>query len=321
MSIQIQPQQVFAIVRQLPDPSDTATYYVRAEIRNAQTDAIINIGANTYLNLTDKGSRRFIATFQAPADISGRGLLISIRTTVYTDSGYTTQSTTYNEEIETYLVMERFNPRDMLKIMGPAFGDGGGPDINYKKIREIFTEELSKSTTVILKRLVSIEEYCDDSIKTGSTEMIRVKSMITSSINELQKSIASIDIKPVEFDNVISEIKNGVSSIMTKIQKMEDDDKDDNKEELLLNNIIKTLELIKESNIVNKETYDELNESFVNVKTLIGDKLPQVQDAIDNLSKRVQDIFLYSVAIETAKNQKDPEIIKNRAKELANLSK
>ena len=128
--MQLHPRETFTITRQLQNPFITDTQYVRAVIRNAKTDATLDT-----LDLTDKGSQRFTKQWLVPADVSGQGFWISIVTSVYSDSGYTTQSQNYGDEENTYLVQERFNHN-------LGVGGGGGPDINYKKIREIVKEEI-----------------------------------------------------------------------------------------------------------------------------------------------------------------------------------
>ena len=95
--MQLAPNTTFAIVRQIEDHTDSATYYVQAVIRNAQTDALI-----ATVNLTDQGSRRFSKNWQVTADASGQGFYISILTSVYTNSGYTTKSQNYGDKMETY---------------------------------------------------------------------------------------------------------------------------------------------------------------------------------------------------------------------------
>src|SRR5947209_2026571 len=102
MSLILHPQNSFTVVRQIANHLDTDTNYVRAVIRNAYTDAIIDT-----LDLTDKGSQRFSKNWQVPADPSGQGFYISIVTSVYTDSGYTTKNPNYGDEENTYLVQDR----------------------------------------------------------------------------------------------------------------------------------------------------------------------------------------------------------------------
>lgn len=132
--MQLHPLEQFSIVRQIEDHTDVATYYVRAVIRNAKTDAIIQVNGNNYLNLTDRGGQRFSQNWLVPADPSGQGFYVSILTSVYTDSGYTTKSQNYGDKMETYLVQDRINAN-----LG-GLGGGGGADIDYTKIRKIVDE-------------------------------------------------------------------------------------------------------------------------------------------------------------------------------------
>ncbi len=130
MSVPLIPQRVFTVVRQITNHTDTATYYVRAVIRNAYTDAIIDT-----LNLTDKGGQRFKYDWQVPADPSGQGFYVSIVTSVYTDSGYTTKSENYGDEESTYLVSRN-------STQGRLGGAGSGVD--SFTVRSIIQEELDK---------------------------------------------------------------------------------------------------------------------------------------------------------------------------------
>lgn len=128
--VQLHPKESFSIVRQISDHTDIATYYVRAVVRNAKTDALLET-----VDLTDRGSQRFSKSWLVPADVSGQGLWISILTSVYTDSGYTTKSPNYGDEMETYLVQARqiFNPNYPIPV---------GADIDYKRIKKIIDESL-----------------------------------------------------------------------------------------------------------------------------------------------------------------------------------
>ena len=124
--MQLSPGERFAVVRQLDNPNDGGTYYVRAYIRDALTDALIET-----INLTDRGGQRFSNEWSVYSKRSG-GFYIAIATLVFTDSGYTTYSDVYGQEIETYLVEQRV-------VHG---GGGGGPGISYKEIRRIVQEVL-----------------------------------------------------------------------------------------------------------------------------------------------------------------------------------
>lgn len=135
--MQLNPGENFVITHQIGDHTDSGTYYVRAVVRNARTDALIDT-----VDLINRGSLRFSRSWQVPEDPSGQGFYISITTTVYTDSNYTAKSALYSEEQERLLVQLRVNA-----ITGGGGGGGGGGDsveVNYKKIRKIVNEEISK---------------------------------------------------------------------------------------------------------------------------------------------------------------------------------
>lgn len=128
--VPLKPQQWFTVVRQIANHLDGATYYVRAVIRNAYTDAIIDT-----LDLDAKGGQRYTKNWRVPADPSGQGFYISIVTSVYTDSGHTTKSENYGDEENTHLVSNVFLPTTK---------GGGGSNLDAFMVRRIVSEELDK---------------------------------------------------------------------------------------------------------------------------------------------------------------------------------
>lgn len=218
--ISLQPREQYMIVRQLPDPSDSATYYVRAVVRNSVTDTILKT-----VNLTDKGSRRFKVAYEVPADVSGLGFYIDITTTVYTDAGYTTKSTTYSEELESYLVFDR---------IVPPSGGGGGMDIDYKKIQKMldalvekFPEITPTDFSPILSELSQVKQEIQAIEIPGMPEiekvdLIPVLKAIESSEKTIVKSIVnkevteSTDIEPIL--GAISSQTNAGEEKMAKLQ-------------------------------------------------------------------------------------------------------
>ncbi len=136
----IQPQSVLPIARLLKDPFDTATYYVQAVIRNARLNTTIAI-----VNLITQGNRIYAANWQTPADSSGQGFFITITTSVYTDSGYTTKSDNYGEEQDIFLIYDRQHYVQSLGQQISALISGvQGSEIDYAKVRKIIKEEISK---------------------------------------------------------------------------------------------------------------------------------------------------------------------------------
>lgn len=135
--MQLSPREYFTVARGLEDHTDGATYYVRATIRNARTDELLDT-----INLTNQGDgHRFSLPWQVPADPSGQGFYILITTSVYTDSGYTTKSELYGDKYDTYLVHRRASA---------SFGaGGGGADVDYKKVRKIVEEVVGQALKTI----------------------------------------------------------------------------------------------------------------------------------------------------------------------------
>jgi hypothetical protein len=125
----LRPQRNFTIVRQIANHLDTATYYVRAVIRDSYTDAILDT-----LDLDDKGGQRFTKNWVIAPDPSGLGRDISIVTSVYTDSGYTTKSENYGDEENSHLIEDK------------EVGRGGGSGVDSRTVRRILQEELDKRT-------------------------------------------------------------------------------------------------------------------------------------------------------------------------------
>ena len=137
MSVILQPQSSFPIVRQIANHLDSDTLYVRAVVRNADGDTIATV------DLEDKGGQRFQRRYRVPVDSSGQGAYISIITSVYTDAGYTSKSPNYGDEENTYLVFDR--------VLGGRGGGGGGTSVDLKAIRKIMAEEIKKNTPKPIK--------------------------------------------------------------------------------------------------------------------------------------------------------------------------
>lgn len=181
---QLNPGSKFTITRQLEDPADTATYYVRAYIRMVDDDSLI-----ATVNLTDKGEQRFRGEWYVPQ--YNVPTWITILTKVFTNSSYTTESMLYGRVEETFLIEQRWSH---------VFGGGGGIDISYKKIQEIIREEILK---------IKMPE-----IKTTNKTIIKKVEMnltpILLAFGEIRKELELIKNrkeKDVNFAPVVNDIK------------------------------------------------------------------------------------------------------------------
>ncbi len=212
--MQLNPTEQFTISRQLTDSSDTDTNYVRATVRNAQTDAILKI-----VNLTNKGNRRFTGNYEVPADVSGEGFWITITTAVFTDSGYSTYNPNYAEEQQTYLV----------QVRPTKIGGGSGTDVDYKKVEKIFRgvvdeikpqtinvekpdlSEIEQWVTAIFRAIVSVPEEIKKDLpeKTNLTPISEALQAISRMISRIPTERGNLDLKPVL--KAISDVQVAIS--------------------------------------------------------------------------------------------------------------
>lgn len=195
--IQIRPSSTFPIVRQINDPTDATTYYVRAVIR----DSISGVTLDT-VNLVDQGGQRFTYNYPAPQDGSGFGRYIDITTTVYSDSGYTTRTGIYADENQTYVVKE---------YTGNLGGSGGGgSDVDYKKIREIVKDVIDGQEKMEMPEMPKMKDHMP--------EMKAIESRIIGAIDALPKPEKQ---KEVDLTPVLSSVDDAVNTLLIAIDQKE----------------------------------------------------------------------------------------------------
>lgn len=149
---------------------DTATYYVKAVIRDKRTDAILET-----LTLTDLGSSaRFSATWNVPQDPSGQGREISVVKTVYEDAAYTQVSAAYGSWEDDYLIY------DLKQPGGTGGGAGGAGRVDYAAIRTI----VEKSVEAAIKNLpppkdIDLSEITGELDDVKETLRDRIKALLS----------------------------------------------------------------------------------------------------------------------------------------------
>jgi hypothetical protein len=204
--ISLQPQENFAIARQLADHTDATTYYVQAVVRKSVTNEIINT-----VRLTDYGDGRFLKTWEVPADVGGLGFFIDITTSVYSDSGYTTKATTYGDEMEEYLVFDR--------IKGSGGGSGGADiDVDYKKIEKILVktiEPLKEKEKIDLGPVLDEIKGVMSAVR--GIEIPKIEKADFSSIEKAVRGVEKVIIKAID-DKEVTKVPNleNLLEIITK---------------------------------------------------------------------------------------------------------
>lgn len=307
MSIQLQPQKNFAIVRQLPDPSDSNTYYVQAVIRNAETDALI-----ATINLTDKGERRFIGIWNAIPDKNGQGTLVSIRTAVYTDSGYTIPSDTYSQEIETYLILERFNPNVMVSMLGPALG---GDDVDYKRIADIVNFVFEKRLEKVLSILNTLEARKSD----GPAVIKEIRAALSTSEKEITKAIEKKEVtektdlskvleKLDELD-LLKQINASIESLYGFVETNKTD----------FEPVISAMKELESNKQPTKDHIKEMTKVFDEFSKAVKDTTPELSKMLQGLSGHLKDALIPSMFFQ--KQPEEKKVVDNsaRARELLGI--
>jgi len=196
--MQLFSQQNFTIVRQVPDHTDSTTYYVQAVIRNARTDVTI-----ATLNLTDKGSQRFKSDWRVPADTSGEGFYVSVITSIYTDSGYTTKAASYGDDENTYLITDRIRNKN---------GSGGQGSLSLRDIRDIVKEEIQKAKPEPIK----IPDYKE----TDLSEVLKAIKVVENKIKPVL--IPKVDLRPIKASLVGLKRSVDLAPLMSKINDVGD---------------------------------------------------------------------------------------------------
>ena len=222
--LSINPGTNFPIVRKLGDPADVGTNYVRAVVRNSATGVILET-----INLVDQGVQRFTSFYKVgPAE----DWFFDITTTVYTDSGYTTKSDVYSEENDTYHVQVIMTPQ----LQNVAL-QGGGSDINYKKIESIVRDvvegrktlnkdDITNSTQNLAKKdeivntIATLRKDIMASISSISSQIKVIKipetdlKPLTNMVKALEGVFTTISNKKID----VSELQNIVSSSMNRLE-------------------------------------------------------------------------------------------------------
>lgn len=216
---QVAPSTSLRVVYLIQDHTDTNTYYVRSVIRNSVTGTILST-----IDLTDTGNRRFFGTYNTPA---AEDMYIDITTTVYSDSGYTIKAQDKYEELQQYLIKTPW----ALSLGGFGGGDTivKSEGIDYKKIREIIKDELSKmeepedyDDSIINSKLDEIN-YCSKQILNKKIEFPKPEKPVD--LSPVLKAINSIKIPETDYALITNSISNVINTISKLIISKEIHDK------------------------------------------------------------------------------------------------
>jgi len=280
----LKPQEYFPIYRNLEDPNDSSTYYVQAKIRKTRTDELLKT-----LNLTDKGGQRFSKEYQIPGDPSGEGYYITIETTVYTDSGYTTKTPNYAIVTNEYLVDER-------KQQGG--GGFGGIDLTEGQLQKVIETALENKLKKLPKlefpkqkeiNLSNIIEKLDIVLKRPEFKETDF-SLIHDSLVMIQDRIGQIPTEKPDFTEIIDNLKQT--------------------QEIYAKGLIEIKNILGKTGEFNKMTENEVKKINKIIETSFND----IKDQIDK-----KDFNVGSLSLQLPTNQNKEEKTINRAERLKGL--
>jgi hypothetical protein len=207
---QISPGEPFDIFYFVRNPLDSTAYFVRAKVYDVRTGELLSTIA---LDQSPTNARLFIKTVQAPPDPSGYGRNIVAIASVYTDSGFTQQSESYEEQEQYYLI----------KSVSLVLGSGAG--IDMRAMREMVEDVVSKKLGELPPPEAQKEypfEALFGAIGALQREVNRVpKEFDTSGISERLDAIqAAISAIPQPEKPDLSRIIEAVNSALFEIEQL-----------------------------------------------------------------------------------------------------
>ncbi len=276
----------------LGDGAKAPTRFVRSVIKNAVTGAIISVGGNDFVNLTDNGDGDFSLFEHTPASLSiAEETYIRVLTTVYKDSGYTNADTRrYQVLEEVYLVRTEL----------------GGAVLTGRQIGNI-SEAVGARLNEIVKEFFDFNQWAKLKNKNSfARKFLGIKSEFTnieksienSSEKQKQQSVDIInEVKGAEMDLLQGQktLKENVIASTIILQEIKEFDLlGKMKEQLDVLNILKeTLKNIKEDKKSDKEDIkkgiDDFKEELKRIKTDISEeKITEAINLIEEWVKKIE---------------------------------
>lgn len=232
--IVVRSGEKYYIIRQLDDPLDTDTNFVQAVVRKTKDSTILKT-----IDLTDKGSQRFVGEWQAITDASGQGIFVDIETIVYTDSGFLNKSENYAIESRQILIDLRYGVA--TRVFGGNVRSGVSEKVLKKALEEALenreTEDVDFSGVLsLLNRIItSVEMHrikptdiniihnnivaLKEGMRLLPTEFKQRKvdlSTVLSSINEVKTAVEIV----TDIENTIKEMNRGVDLMKNEVRRV-----------------------------------------------------------------------------------------------------
>ena len=222
--MQYSPGEYIALSRQLEDPNDLTTRFVRAYVRKKKGTGDVLLAT---LDMEDQSGQRFTYAYQCPQDSDFYTLNVVIK--VFDDSSYLVESNRYERREQDYEIAERW---------GKQFGGftGPGSDIDYGRLRKIVKEEVKNTPKteikeVDLKPLMRSLEDVNRSVKNIDIPEVKFPEIkipeqkkpdlepILRSLNKVQSEVKNIKIPENDLSPILTGLRNIIGDFLNNINK------------------------------------------------------------------------------------------------------
>ncbi len=163
---------------QIPQLQDTATYYVRAVVKDLISSSILG----TY-NLDALGNQAFSKEWTTPPDnTGGNGRTLVITFTVYDDAGYSTPSVNYGAKAEYFRVIQPWN------LMVGGSSGWGGVGFGAGDVSKPILEEYVKHRGALSEENKKYHEGLKQEIQNLTEEVSLLRTEVSNILSSADKN-------------------------------------------------------------------------------------------------------------------------------------
>jgi hypothetical protein len=200
---QISPGEAFDVWYFIRNHTDATTYYVRAKLYDVRTGELLD---TQNLSQSATNPRLFIKTVQSPSDPTGYGRNIVAIATVYTDSGYTTKSESYEEQEQYYLI----------KALIPFVGGGGNIDLTaFRTVVEDVVDK--KLAPLLVLEPLELPTMPFDALFGALGALQREVNRIPKDMADFAPALAAIEALEAKLETLPKFEKTNLSSLQSDI--------------------------------------------------------------------------------------------------------
>jgi len=301
----IAPVKQFLVDYKINNPSDTNTYFVRSVIKNSISGEVL-----ATLNLTDNGNQYFSYLWTTPNDASGNGLQISVFTTVYTDSGYTTESTIYGTTLDGYIIRQLAGQY----LFGGGYNSGASKEEIKKILAEAINDIKSSQPSINLSEVIEAVGGVEKSIGQKFKEKMAFILRIGEKADRLENIDSSIVSHIKEINEAISKMAAEHSGFRQALKKTLAEFP------LMLSDAMRRV--VSTYGDKNAKALTEATQQLVRTLATAGESLSKkITEEVEKVLSQPIDIQLQTASIQRKQKQPEEPVQVSRGSRLAKLIK